>query len=229
MGLSCSGAKFVAHNAHCVRCNGSRRDSRWRRGFILGWHSAAQTSVAERTSVRPIPAAAIPIAPQTTQLTEMLNQREAREVLLDDGQVDSSPTNAPAHPAVVAAVAPSPAQKRSTHFAQRARHRDTVSSSRQAQHSEAPQTAPNVVDRFFTGLTAAIEHARTVRHRITATLATASLNDRYLRSSKMRSRGATPCALSLRRHPITISALRRCNGHYDRSDHVADCARKDRR
>ena len=96
-----------------------------------------------------------------------------------------------AHPAVVAAVAPSPAQKRSTHVAQRARHRDTVSSSRQAQHSEAPQTAPNVVDRFFTGLTAAIEHARTVRHRITATLATASLNDRYLRSSKMRSRGAT--------------------------------------
>src|SRR5262249_27950112 len=93
-------------------------------------HSAAQTSVAERTLVRPIPAAAIPIAPQTTQLTEMLNQREAREVSLDDGQVDSSPTNAPAHPAVVAfsaevrtasegtlktAVAPSPAQKRSTH------------------------------------------------------------------------------------------------------------------
>ena len=137
-------------------------------------HSAAQTSVAERTLVRPIPAAPIPIAPQTTQLTaETLNQTEAREVSLDDGQVDSSPTNAPAHPAVVAssaevrtasdgtlktAVAASPAQKRSTHVAQRARHRDTVSSSRQAQHSEAPQTAPNVVDRFFTGLTAAIEH-----------------------------------------------------------------------
>jgi hypothetical protein len=134
-------------------------------------HSAAQTSVAERTLVRPIPAAAIPIAPQTTQPTaETLNQREAREVSLDDGQVDSSPTNAPAHPAVIAssaevrtgtqkaAVAPSPAQKRLTPVAQRARHRDNVVSSRQVQHSGAPETAPNVVDRFFTGLTAAIEH-----------------------------------------------------------------------
>jgi hypothetical protein len=132
-------------------------------------HSAAQTSVAERTLVRPIP-----IAPQTTQLTaETPYQREAREVSLDDGQVDSSPTNALAHPAVVAssvdvrtastgtlktAVAPSPAQKRSTRVAQRAPHRDTVSSSRQAQHSEEPQTVPNVVDRFLTGFTAAIEH-----------------------------------------------------------------------
>jgi hypothetical protein len=135
-------------------------------------HSAAQTSVAERTLVRPIPAAPISVAPQTTQLTaEPLNQRDAREVSLDDGQVDSA--HAPAHPAVVAssvdvrtasegtlktAVAPSPAQKRSTHAAQRARYKDAASSSRQAQHSGTPQTAPNVVDRFFTGLTAAIEH-----------------------------------------------------------------------
>jgi hypothetical protein len=137
-------------------------------------HSAAETSIAERTLVRPIPAAPISVAPQTTQLNaETLNQREAREVSLDDGQADSSLTNAPAHPAVVAssvevrtasegtlktAVAPSPAQKRSTHVAQRARPRDPVSSSQQAQHSGTPQTAPNVVDRFFTGLTATIEH-----------------------------------------------------------------------
>jgi hypothetical protein len=69
-------------------------------------HSAAQTSVAERTLVQPIPAVAIQIAPQTTQLTaETLSQREASEVSLDDGQVERSPTNAPAHPAVVASSA----------------------------------------------------------------------------------------------------------------------------
>jgi hypothetical protein len=136
-------------------------------------HSAAQTSVAERTLVGPIPAAPISVAPQTTQLSaETLNHREAREVSLDDGQLDSFVTNAPAHPAVVAssairtasegtqktAVAPSSAQKRLKHVAQRARQRDNVSSSRQVQHSGAPETAPNVVDRFFTGLTAAIAH-----------------------------------------------------------------------
>jgi hypothetical protein len=137
-------------------------------------HSAAETSVAERTLVGPIPAAPISVAPQTTQLTaETLNQREARKASLDDGQVGSSVTNAPAHPAVIAssadvrtasegtkktAVAPSPAQKRLTHVTQRARHRDNVSLSRQVQHSGEPQTAPGVVDRFLTGLTAAIEH-----------------------------------------------------------------------
>jgi hypothetical protein len=42
--------------------------------------------------------------------------------------------------------------------AERARHKDFVSSSRQPQHSPVPQTAPNVIQRFWTGLTAAIEH-----------------------------------------------------------------------
>ncbi len=137
-------------------------------------HSAAQLSVAERTLVRPLPTSSNVVAPQTTQLTaEALNEREARDVSLDDGQANNSVTTALAHPAVVAssadvrtasegalktAVQPSPVQKHSTYVVQRARHKDALSSSRQAQHSAAPQTPPNVVDRLFTGLTAAIEH-----------------------------------------------------------------------
>ena len=133
-------------------------------------HSAAQLSVAERTLVRPIPASSNVVAPQTTQLTtEALNEREAKNLSLD-GQADSSVTNALARPAAVASsadvrtasegalktvVQPSPVQK---HSIQRARHKDPLSSSRQTQHSGAPQTPPNVVDRLFTGLTAAIEH-----------------------------------------------------------------------
>ena len=149
--------------------------------LTLVGHSAGQTSVAERTLVRPIPAVSTSVrAPQTTQLNpQPLNQRESTEVSLDEGQVDGSATNelgasSPARLAVAAAsaeartapklalktaVAPSPAaQKHSTQVAQRARHNETISSSRQAQHSLAPQPAPNVVDRFFAGLTAAFEH-----------------------------------------------------------------------
>jgi hypothetical protein len=143
--------------------------------------SAGRTSVAERTLVRPIPAVSTSVsAPQTAQLNpQPLNQRVSTEVSLDEGQVDGSATNelsanSPARLAVVAAsaevgtapegtlktaVAPSPAtQKHSIQVAQRARHKDAVSSSRQPQHSVAPQTAPNVAERFFSGLTAAIEH-----------------------------------------------------------------------
>jgi hypothetical protein len=144
-------------------------------------HSAGQTSVAERTLVRPVPAVSTSVsAPQTAQLNpQPLNQRVSTEVSLDEGQVDGPATNelsanSPARLAVVAAsaevgtapegtlktaVAPSPAaQKHSTQVAQRARHKEAVSSSRQAQHSLAPQAAPNVVDRFFAGVTAAFEH-----------------------------------------------------------------------
>jgi hypothetical protein len=144
-------------------------------------HSAGQTSVAERTLVRPIPAVSTSVsAPQTAQLNpQPVNQRESTEVSLDAGRVDGPATkelsaNSPARLAVVAAsaevrtapkgtlktaVAPSPAaQKHSTQVVQRARQKDAVSSSRQTQHSVAPQTAPNVVERFFSGLTAAIEH-----------------------------------------------------------------------
>ena len=149
--------------------------------FSLAGQSAGQTSVAERTLVRPIPAVSTSVsAPQAAQLNPRpLNQRESTEVSLDEGQVDGSATNelgasSPARLAVAAAsaeartapklalktaVAPSPAaQKHSTQVAQRARHKEAISSSRQAQHSLAPQPAPNVVDRFFAGLTAAFEH-----------------------------------------------------------------------
>jgi hypothetical protein len=143
-------------------------------------HSADQTSVAERTLVRPIPGVSTSVsAPQTAQLNpQPLNQRESTEVSLDEGRVDGSATNelranSLARLAVVAAsaevrtpegtlkaaVAPSPGtQKHSIQVAQRARHKDAVSSSRQTQHSVAPQTAPNVAERFISGLTAAIEY-----------------------------------------------------------------------
>ena len=147
---------------------------------VVGY-SAGQTSVAERTLVRPVPAVPTSVsAPQIAQLNpQPLNQRVSTEVSLDEGQVDGPATNelsanSPARLAVVAAsaevgtapegtlktaVAPSPAaQKHSTQVAQRARHKEAVSSSRQAQHSLAPQAAPNVVDRFFAGVTAAFEH-----------------------------------------------------------------------
>ena len=149
--------------------------------FSLAGQSAGQTSVAERTLVRPIPVVSTSVSPpQTAQLNPRpLNRRESTEVSLDEGQVDGSAmnelsANSPARLAVVAAsaevrtspklalktaVASSPAaQKHSTQVAQRARHKEAVSSSRQAQHSLAPQVAPSVVDRFFAGVTAAFEH-----------------------------------------------------------------------
>ncbi len=149
--------------------------------FSLAGQSAGQTSVAERTLVRPIPPVSTSVsAPQAAQQNPRpLHQRESTEVSLDEGQVDGSATNelsanAPARLAVAAAsaeartspkialktaVAPSPAaQKHSTQVAQRARHKEAISSSRQAQHSLAPQAAPNMVDRFFAGVTAAFEH-----------------------------------------------------------------------
>ena len=149
--------------------------------FSLAGQSVGQTSVAERTLVRPIPPVSTSVsAPQAAQLNPRpLHQRESTEVSLDEGQVDRSATNelsanAPARLAVGAAsaeartspkialktaVAPSPAaQKHSTQVAQRARHKEAISSSRQAQHSLAPQAAPNMVDRFFAGVTAAFEH-----------------------------------------------------------------------
>jgi len=147
----------------------------------LGDRSAGQTSVAERTLVRPFPAVSTSVsAPQNKQLNpETVNRRESTEVSLDEGQMDSSATNelsanSPARPTVVApsaevraaaadnlktAVASSrPAQKHSTQVAQRARLKDAVSPSRQTQHSLAPQATPNVVERFLAEFTSAIEH-----------------------------------------------------------------------
>ena len=143
-------------------------------------HSAGQTSVGERTLVRPIPGVATSVAPQTAQLNpQPLNQRVSTEVSLDEVQVDGSATNelranSPARLAVVAAsaevgtapegslktaVVPSPGtQKHSIQVAQRARHKDAVSPSRQPLHSLAPRTDPNTFQRFWAGVTTAIEH-----------------------------------------------------------------------
>jgi hypothetical protein len=145
--------------------------------FSLSGHSADQMSVGERTLVRPVPAASAALsAPHIAQLRpDTLSRREGSEISLDDDEVDGAATNAsspssPVHPAVLATsaeamaptgktvVAPSRAHKGSAHFAQRMRRKEPVSSSPQTQHSGAPQTPPNVVDRFFTGITAAIEH-----------------------------------------------------------------------
>ena len=80
--------------------------------FSLAGQSAGQTSVAERTLVRPIPAVSTSVsAPQAAQLNPRpLNQRESTEVSLDEGQVDGSATNelsanSPARLAVAAASA----------------------------------------------------------------------------------------------------------------------------
>ena len=147
----------------------------------LGDRSAGQTSVAERTLVRPFPAVSTSVsAPQNTQLNpETMNRRESTEVSLDEGQMDSSTTNelsatSPVRQTVVApsaearaaaddnlktAVASSrPAHKHSTQVAQRARLKEAVSASRQTQHSLAPQATPNVVERFLAEFTSAIEH-----------------------------------------------------------------------
>jgi hypothetical protein len=143
----------------------------------LSGHSVDQISVGERTLVRPVPAASTALtAPQIAQLSpDTLSQREGSEISLDDDEADGAATNAlspssPIHPAVLATsgearaptgktvVAPSRAHKGSTHFAQRTRRKEPVNSSPPTQHSGAPQTQPNVVDRFFTGITGAIEH-----------------------------------------------------------------------
>jgi len=80
--------------------------------FSLAGQSAGQTSVAERTLVRPIPPVSTSVsAPQAAQLNPRpLHQRESTEVSLDEGQVDRSATNelsanAPARLAVGAASA----------------------------------------------------------------------------------------------------------------------------
>ena len=80
--------------------------------LTLVGHSAGQTSVAERTLVRPIPAVSTSVsAPQIAQLNpEPLSQRESTELSLEDDEVDGAAPNAlspssPVHPAVVATSA----------------------------------------------------------------------------------------------------------------------------
>lgn len=143
--------------------------------------SAGQTSPAERTLVRPDAVSALLNAPQTAPLhAQTIDQRQATEASRADGRVEETARNElsaspPVRQAVVAATAEARAatddtsgktavslsptvQMRSKRVTERARHKDFVSSSRQPPHSPVPQTAPNVIQRFFTGLTAAIEH-----------------------------------------------------------------------
>jgi hypothetical protein len=131
-------------------------------------HSAGdQTSVAERTLVRPVATVSTSVsAPQTNQQT--INRRESTEISWADGQVNDPPTNeliasSPARPAVVTAsgevryhgtsaktaVAPSPTtQTRRKRVAQKARHKDFATSSPPPQPSLAPRTDPNAFQRF---------------------------------------------------------------------------------
>jgi hypothetical protein len=143
--------------------------------------SAGQTSVAERTLVRPVSGASTSLSvPQTAQLNAQTNnQQESTEGSWAGDGVGESATNelnpsSPVRQPVVAATADVHGATDSTSVnntavmsravqiqpkrtAERARN-SKVSASRVRQHALVPQTAPNVIQRFFTGLTAAMEH-----------------------------------------------------------------------
>jgi hypothetical protein len=143
--------------------------------------SAGQTSVAERTLVRPMSGASTSLSgPQTAQLNaQTINQQESTEGSWSGDGVGEPATNelnpsSPVRQAVVAAsadvrvatdrtsvkttaVTSRAVEIRPKGMAERARNR-SVRASRVRQHALVPQTAPNVIQRFFTGLTAAIEH-----------------------------------------------------------------------
>jgi hypothetical protein len=142
-------------------------------------HSAGQTSVAERTLVRPNAVSTAFSAAKTAQVNaKPINRTESTEASWADGRVEESARNElnaslPVRQAVVAAsaevraatdgtsvktaVSLSPTvQIHTKRVGERVQH--NVSSSRQPQHALAPQSAPNMIQRFFTGLTAVIEH-----------------------------------------------------------------------
>ena len=139
-------------------------------GLVLSLvdHSAGQTSVAERTLVRPIPTASTSVgAPQIARLNPpAINQSESPQVSGVDGHAGGSATSeADASPSLRPAVAfaevrtATDNQTRVMRVAQQsARHKDMVSlSHRNIQHTaQYPETFPNAVQRFFAGLTAAI-------------------------------------------------------------------------
>lgn len=152
--------------------------------FALVDHSARdQTSVAERTLVRPIAAAPTSVsAAQTAKLSPQgSDQRETRQVSWAYGHTKDSATielnaNSPARPTIVAAsdevraptdgdpartaVAPSPILRANQkHIAQRARYKDVRRSLRQPQHSLPARIEPNAFQRILAGLAAAVDHA----------------------------------------------------------------------
>jgi hypothetical protein len=150
--------------------------------FAFVDHSAGdQASVAERTLVPLTPAASTSVnAAQIDQLSpHTTDQSEAKQLLLADSHAKNAAAieldvSAPARAAIVAmsdeihiaasgasaktAVAPLPTQARQKRIAQRARHKDVVRSSRQPQRSLAARSGPNALQRFFAGLTGAVEH-----------------------------------------------------------------------
>jgi hypothetical protein len=147
-------------------------------GLVLSFvdHSAGQTSVAERTLVRPPTASTSVGAPQIARLNPpAISQSESPQVSGVDGHAGGSATSeADAAPSLRPAVAfatvrtatdntsaktaatPSPAVQ--TCLMRVAQQRNTVSlSHRNIQHTAQPtETFPNAVQRFFAGLTAAI-------------------------------------------------------------------------
>jgi hypothetical protein len=152
-------------------------------GLVLSLvdRSAGQTSVAERTLVRPMSGASTSLsAPQTAQLNaQTINQQESTEGSWSGDVVGEPATNelnpsSPVRHAVVAApaelrvatdstsvkttaVMSRAVQIRPKRMVEGARH-SKVSASRVWQHAPEPQAAPNAIQRFLTALTAAIEH-----------------------------------------------------------------------
>jgi hypothetical protein len=142
--------------------------------------SAGQTSVAERTLVRPASGASTSLSvPQTAQLNAQTNNQQestggswAGDGLGESATNEFNPSS-PVRQAVIAATADVHVATDSTSVnntavmsravqiqpkrtAERARN-SKASASRVRQHALVPQTAPNVIQRFFTGLTAAID------------------------------------------------------------------------
>ena len=179
MGMSCSGAEFPAHDTHSGCGHGNRRGGGRRRGSIVRCLLGKRPNVGcAGTLVGPVPA--VPTAINMPQSSpEKASYAESKEGRLSENRLNDPPTNElnanpPAHPAAVtasakvrvasgggsakAAVVPAPAVPiRPKHLAQRPRREDLVSSLPQ-QHSLASRTDPNLLQRFFAGLTAAIEH-----------------------------------------------------------------------
>jgi hypothetical protein len=137
-----------------------------------------QMSVAQRTLAGPFPAASTAIgAPQSN--SEKISYSESKEAWLPEGQLNGPPTkelkaSSLVRPAVVTAhakvraptdgtsaktgVAPSPTIRiRPKHLTQGPRHKDVILS-RPPQNSLVSQTDSNVFQRFWSGLTVAIEH-----------------------------------------------------------------------
>ena len=142
--------------------------------------SAGQTSVAERTLVGTNAVSAPLNAPQTVlEDAKPLNQDVSTEASWADSHAEESAKNelngsSPVRQSVVAASAemhaptegtsvktagsPSPTvHVRPRRVAERARRNGFVISSRRPQRSLEPQNAPNVIQRFLTGVTAVIE------------------------------------------------------------------------